>query len=137
MQYDDSTRSDHTPFLGYLFWLLGFMGLHRFYFNRQLTGLLWLLTGGLFLIGWIIDLFLIPDMADEAQASLPGGPLDYNLAWVLWLLLGIFGAHRFYQGKMGSGIVWLLTLGLLGFGWLYDLFTLNGQIAEQNTRTGD
>ena len=51
--------------MSYLLWLLGglgVLGLHRFYLGRWVTGLLWLLTGGLMGIGAIIDLFLIPSM---------------------------------------------------------------------------
>ncbi len=53
---------------GYCFWLLGLLGLcglHRFYAGKWLTGILWLCTGGLFFIGQIVDLFLIPRMIDK------------------------------------------------------------------------
>ncbi len=43
------------------------------------------------------------------------------VALLLLLFLGGFGAHRFYVGKMGTGILYLFTGGLLGIGWLVDL----------------
>ena len=48
------------------------------------------------------------------------------------MVLGVFGVHRFYQGKVISGLVYLFTLGVFGLGILYDLFTLNDQIAREN-----
>jgi len=51
--------------VSYLLWFLGgfgVLGLHRLYLGRWVTGIIWLLTGGLFFIGAIIDLFLIPSM---------------------------------------------------------------------------
>ncbi len=54
-----------NSFIAYLLWFLGgfgVLGLHRFYLGRWISGLLWLFTGGLFLFGAIIDLFLIPEM---------------------------------------------------------------------------
>ena len=58
--------------IAYLLWLppLGILGIHRFYCRRVGTGLLWLLTGGLAGIGWLVDLFLIPGIVREANARL-------------------------------------------------------------------
>lgn len=53
-------RETHSVLLGYLLWIFGFIGSHRFYYGRQVTGVIWFCTLGLFLVGWIIDLFLIP-----------------------------------------------------------------------------
>lgn len=126
------TRSTHSVFIGYLTWIFGFMGAHRFYFGKTLTGILWFFTLGLFFIGWIIDLFLIPAMAKEADKRFSIGATDYTIAWVLLVFLGVFGVHRMYMGKWLTGILYLLTIGLFGLGWLYDLCTLNRQIDEKN-----
>ena len=122
----------HSKTIGYLLWIFGFMGAHRFYYGRQLTGTLWFFTLGLLFVGWIIDLFLIPGMDRDADRRYVAGRKSYNVSWVLLTFLGIFGIHRFYLGKWLTGLVWLLTGGLLMLGVLYDYWTLNGQVDEVN-----
>ena len=48
-------------------------------------------------------------------------------AFFLCLFLGYFGAHKFYEGKVGMGVLYLLTGGLFLFGWLIDLVALLGK----------
>ena len=47
--------------VAYLLWfLLGLVGVHKFYLNKIGMGILYIFTGGIFLIGWIIDIFTLP-----------------------------------------------------------------------------
>jgi TM2 domain-containing membrane protein YozV len=119
--------------MGYLLWLFGFTGAHRFYYGRPVSGTLYFFTFGLLLIGWLIDLFLIPSMDRKADLRFKAGPVSYNLAWVLLVFLGLFGIHRMYMGKWLTGILYLLTGGILGIGYLYDFWTLNDQITVINS----
>jgi TM2 domain-containing membrane protein YozV len=122
----------HSVTIGYVLWIFGFTGSHRFYYGRPISGSIWFLTLGLLGVGWIIDVFLIPSMDRDADLRFDKGPLDYNLAWILLTFLGIFGIHRIYLGKIVTGVIYFLTVGLFGLGYLYDYWTLNEQIAIAN-----
>lgn len=128
----DTNRSSHSLLIGYLTWIFGFMGAHRFYFGKPISGTIYFFSLGLLGIGWVVDFFLIPGMNEQADRRFKDGPLDYNVAWILLVFLGVFGIHRFYMGKFVTGIIWLLTGSLFGIGWLYDLWTLNDQLSELN-----
>ena len=65
--WSPTMKSTGTSYLLWLLCLLGFCGIHRFYNGRIITGLIWLFTGGLFLIGQIIDLLLIPGIVEDAN----------------------------------------------------------------------
>ena len=132
-----NTRTDtHSKTIGYLLWIFGFTGSHRFYYGKPVTGTIWFFTLGLLGIGWLVDLFLIPGMDRQADFRFQAGPINYSVAWILLTFLGLLGLHRLYMGKWVSGILYLLTLGLFGLGYLYDYWTLNGQIDELNRQRG-
>lgn len=122
----------HSVLMGYLLWIFGFIGAHRFYYGRQITGVIWFFTLGLFFIGWIIDLLLIPGMSREADRRFIPGPKDYNLTWILLTFLGWLGIHRLYMGKWITGLLYMVTAGLLGLGILWDFLTLNEQLSDVN-----
>ncbi len=120
----------HCLFVGYLLWLFGFMGAHRFYYGKAISGTIYFFTFGLLGIGWIIDLFFIPAMDRSADLKYKAGAINYNIAWALLTFFGILGIHRFYMGKFVTGLLYLATGGLFGVGYLYDYITLNEQITE-------
>ena len=67
----------------------------------------------------------------------PMGPSDKSrtVALALSVILGVFGAHRFYVGKIGTGFLMLVTLGGLGIWWLADLIMLiTGQFRDKDGR---
>ncbi len=126
-------RNDtHLKSIGYILWIFGFTGSHRFYYGKSFSGIIYFFTLGLLGIGWLIDIFLIPSMDREADLRFVSGRINYTIAWILLTFLGFFGIHRMYMGKWITGIIYLLTVGLFGFGYLYDFCTLNNQITIIN-----
>ncbi|HDQ15378.1 MAG TPA: TM2 domain-containing protein [Sediminispirochaeta sp.] len=61
-----------------------------------------------------------------------------GLAYVLWFLsgFGAMGFHRFYMGKIGTGLLYIFTGGLFGIGSIYDFITLPLQVREANLQAG-
>jgi len=125
----------HSKLVGYILWIFGFIGAHRFYYGRPLSGTIYFFTLGLLGIGWIVDLFLIPSMDKEADFRYFSGNIDYSLAFIFLTFLGLFGVHRMYMGKWISGVIYFLTGGLFGLGVLYDFWTLNDQVSIENRRS--
>ena len=122
----------HAKTVGYILWIFGFTGAHRFYYGKPVTGTIWFFTLGLLGIGWLIDLFLIPSMDRQADLRFRVGRINYTIAWILLAFLGLLGIHRMYMGKWFTGILYLCTLGFFGLGYLYDYWTLNDQITIVN-----
>jgi TM2 domain-containing membrane protein YozV len=94
----------HSVLIGYVLWIFGFTGSERFYYGKPISGTIYFFTLGLLGIGWLLDLFLIPSMARQADLRLKEGRINYDAAWVLLTFLGLFGIHRIYMGK------WLSTV---------------------------
>lgn len=63
------------------------------------------------------------EQATVTVSPQPAGvsPRSRTVALVLCVLLGYFGAHRFYAGRYGLGVLYLLTVGIFGIGWLVDI----------------
>ena len=57
-----------------------------------------------------------------------------GMAYLLWALciVGVAGIHPFYAGRYITGVIWLLTWGLLGIGLLIDLFLIPGMVESKN-----
>jgi TM2 domain-containing membrane protein YozV len=128
----DSSNDTHLKSVGYILWIFGFMGAHRFYFGKPISGTIYFFTLGLLGVGWLIDLFLIPSMDRQADLRFSVGEINYTVAWILLTFLGLLGIHRMYMEKWISGIIYLLTGGIFGIGYLYDFLTLNDQITLIN-----
>lgn len=71
------TVKEKTTRTAYLLWLVsifGWLGFHRFYLNRPLTGLLWIFTLGIYGVGCLADLFLIPGMVETENQKVLSMP---------------------------------------------------------------
>ena len=62
--------------------------------------------------------------------------VDPGVAYILWAFgfMGFCGIHRFYSGKIASGLVYFFTLGFFGVGQFVDLFLIPGMTRERNLR---
>lgn len=69
---------------------------------------------------------VINNIQQTAVAGGVGFPKPKNkwTAFLLCLFLGYFGAHKFYEGKVIMGILYLFTVGLFGIGWIVDIILL-------------
>lgn len=132
---NEGYESTHKLWVGYVLWIFGFLGAHRFYFGRPVSGTIYFFTLGLLGIGWIIDLFLMPGLDRSADRRYEYGEHNYTIFWVLLTFLGIFGIHRFAMGKIGTGLLYLISGGLFLLGIIYDFWTLNEQLSAENHAT--
>ena len=64
--------------------------------------------------------------ANIPAAQRPTSPKNKGVALALCVFLGMLGAHRYYVGKIGTGLIWTFTAGCFGIGWIVDIFTIIG-----------
>lgn len=72
----------------------------------------------------------------QNQPTQNSGRKSELAAILLWWFLGAFGVHRFYVGKIGTGILWLLTCGCFGIGNFVDMIKLlSGSFTDKQGQT--
>jgi TM2 domain-containing membrane protein YozV len=128
----DLQNDSHSKTIGYILWIFGFTGSHRFYYGKPISGTIYFCALGLLGIGWLIDLFLIPAMDRQADLRFKKGKIDYSVAWILLTFLGVLGIHRMYMGKWVTGLIYFFTGAIFGASYIYDFWTLNNQVSFLN-----
>ena len=53
-----------------------------------------------------------------------GPPRNKWITLLLWAMFGPLGIYKFYEGKTGTGILYVFTFGLCGIGWICDFFAI-------------
>ena len=82
----------------------------------------------------------LPEPYESGEYTVDSGlpeisPYSRGVALALSITLGMFGAHRFYTGKTGTGLLMLVTLGGMGFWYLYDLILIgSGEFRDSEDR---
>ncbi|KAL3885058.1 hypothetical protein ACJMK2_025156 [Sinanodonta woodiana] len=118
--------------------VFGCLGAHHFYLRRIGFGVLYFFTFGLFGVGYLIDLFRMPYLVAMTNKEIADPKLrnkaNISDAYVLWFPCGILGFHHFYLKNPGLGVLYFLTLGVFGIGWLIDLFRIPSLVQEHNSR---
>lgn len=75
-----------------------------------------------------------PTRITPGLAPLPQKEVGYAYLFMLFTLIGVAGVQHFYLGKIGRGILWVLTFGIFGIGTIIDLFTLPSQTRMVNAQ---
>lgn len=74
-----------------------------------------------------------PPIFKSEDAFVKRSPKDKFTALMLCLIFGLLGAHQFYAGRYGMGILYMLTGGVLGFGWIIDIILVaSGRFKDKN-----
>lgn len=117
--------------------IVGFTGAHHFYLGNREVGIFYLCTLGCLGLGWLIDFFRMPFLVDRANAEVESQVLrdrrHRDHAYVLALPFGIFGLHHLYLRRKGWALLYMCTLGLLGVGFIIDLFRM-GRLVDRANR---
>jgi len=124
-------------FDAYLLWLppFGLLGAHQFHLNRVAFGWLYFCTLGMFGIGWLSDFIRMINLVQTANNPEMQTKIKTFDAYLLWIPpFGILGFHHFFLGDYNRGLLYLCSFGILGMGWLYDLFKLRHYVKLQNEK---
>ena len=116
----------------YVTWILGIFGAHHFYLGNTEFGFAYLFTFGMAGVGWLVDFFRMPILVDRANEENPSPEKHLDDAYILTFPLGVLGLQHFHLGRTGWGIIYSLTFGLFGFGFLIDMIRMPYLVREVN-----
>jgi len=113
----------------------GLLGVQHYYLGRYLVGLYYTFTFGGLGVAWFMDCCRIPSLVKEYNESLfkgVSGKKRLDDAYMYLVPFGFLGFHHFYLHRYGWGLLYMFSLGLLGVGWLIDIFRLPILVKEFN-----
>lgn len=86
----------------------------------------------------VVPLVAAPPQPPAERTPDTGERYSNGVGFALWccMFVGAFGIHRFYLGMYFTGILWLLTFGLLGLGQFFDVFRMKRLVRTANIRDG-
>jgi TM2 domain-containing membrane protein YozV len=119
----------------------GILGAHHFYLGRYFFGIAYFFTFGLLGFGWLVDLFRLPFLVNRTnekiqnKESVPSPEKVYlDDAYVLWFPFGITGFHHFYLRRYLWGVLYFMTFGVFGIGWIVDMCRIPSLVQECNEK---
>ncbi len=127
-----NSRKANTRMLISLY--LGWAGADRFYEGQVALGVLKAVTGGGFLVWWLVDLLYYGYQAGKSRTD--RGYWFQNSLLGLGLFYGFLGVDRMYNGQVELGILKLVTGGGFGIWWLVDIFIWAGRAGRAEPERG-
>ncbi|XP_072021000.1 uncharacterized protein [Amphiura filiformis] len=126
---------------------LGIIGIQHQYLGRPWYRLAYNLTAGIFLVGWVSDIFRISTLVNQANAEIELLRSGVSIAemkrqdiwdcktieaYIFGIPCGIFGMHHFYLCRYKYGFLYLFTFGLLFIGVIVDLVRMPTLVERAN-----
>ncbi|CAD5114855.1 unnamed protein product [Dimorphilus gyrociliatus] len=128
-------KSAASAYVICLFPITGLLGFHHHYLGRHWWGALYTFTIGLLGVGWLLDICRLKFVVERENRKLKNeedNKFYIDDAYILCFPLGFLGLHQFYLKRYGWGVLYLLTFGLLGIGWITDWFRLSCLVNSLN-----
>ena len=115
-------------------WILSLLGVPHFWVGRVGWGFFHLFTLGGVGVSFLADIVRFPIIAKQIDTGVSSPEYSVFDCYVVWLPLGLFGAHHYYLGNWGRGLLYTFTFGLLGLGWLTDFCNIPSLVDHANYR---
>jgi len=113
---------------------LGWTGAHHYYLGKPFLGTVYLLTCGLFGVGWLFDICRLSSLVEHYRRDSTTLYRRRDDVLLLTVCLGFTGIQHFVLRRYLTGFYYLLTFGGFGLGWLVDIFRIGQCVDEYNEK---